>query len=497
MSPVSKRDSAALRRHRLLAMSALAILIWTYGFAYAVAQPHMVTTMNVVGPLSLAVVFAAIALLAVQRVPSIIWTPYAWLLGSSAAFFGVGPLAQVLGNGATLAYLGGLFRLSPRALLFTNLLDAAGLLAVLAGVHLAEKWFPLRSSGGPNAVPRSPSFRPEAVAVSFLLVGGALQYGVVLPSEFGIARFVLPGFLANLALMYVMGLVVAAYLSVSNRTWKVALWALWLPQLAVSFLTFSKQALLLSLVLPPVGAFLAHARLRRLLAWGLVSMLLYALVQPVVAAGRQAIYEQTGTIGQASLRERGTIVERYLARGVGLGGTNSDVQHGWTRFDYAPEQGLAVSWYNQGRPGNTLAVAEYVWIPRIIWPAKPVTTDLGVDFYELATGRRTTHLGLGIFAEGYWDFGWVGVAILSLLTGGAIGGLSRPIHTWMLRRDFVYLPAVFLGVTMGAVGVTQFFANSVVGALAIFSAYWAFIRLVAIVRSSSGRRAKGRGAFAA
>jgi len=87
--------------------------------------------------------------------------------------------------------------------------------------------------------------------------------------------------------------------------------------------------------------------------------------------------------------------------------------------------------------GSTMTDLYYAFIPRIIWPEKPVvsrgawfTTYLGMAPSE---AEATTSTGMTTFGEWYWNFGIPGVIVGMFLTGALLSGLwrlagSNPIH---------------------------------------------------------------------
>ena len=87
--------------------------------------------------------------------------------------------------------------------------------------------------------------------------------------------------------------------------------------------------------------------------------------------------------------------------------------------------------------GSTMKGLYYAFIPRIIWPEKPLvsrggwfTTYLGMARSE---AEATTSTGMTTVGEWYWNFGVAGVAVGMFLTGALISGLWRlaggyPIH---------------------------------------------------------------------
>ena len=459
-------------------------LIWAYLFVAAMGSVTWVDTANLFGPLALGVSAAITGYRLIRRQPETVWTTYAWFLLAIVLFYAIGPLIYSLAGPRTLAYALSFLPINTGQLLRTNLLDVVGILAVLTGFRLARGW----GAAGTKEVHEVARFsnitRARTVALVFLVIGGGLEYLVILPYHFGFSHFILPGVINNLGNLYLLGLMVLAYVVArGDRAWRLPLALLWAVQIVVSLLVFSKLQLILSIVLPALGAYLGHRRVSRLLVWGLILGLVYFSMGQLVFYGRDQISVRTGTIGQASLQQRAGIVERWFAQGMpSVNARVSAAGTGWGRLNYAPEQTFAMARYDQGYPGHTLRNIGIVLIPRFLWPGKPITTNMAVDFYQLVTGRRSTHLGLGIFGEGYWDYGWPGVIGLGLVTGVIFSLLSSLSLVWMRRRAFEYLPSVFLGIQMGVIGTTALFVNSVMGGAGMFFAYvlaaWFVVRLL-------------------
>lgn len=466
----------------------LAGLVWFYLFATVIDASEMTAAANFAGPLALGLAALAAGYRLLRRRPEAIWTPYAWFLAAIVLFYSLGPLIYPLANTRTLAYASSFLPIGAGQLLQTNLLDAVGSLAVLAGFWLARSWQHWRASG--RAMPRPQAATSTHVtALVFLIAGGVLEYLVILPYQFGVYHFPLPGVINNLGNLYLLGLMVLAYsVARGKRNWRLLLGMLWTAQIVVSLLGFSKQQLILTIVLPALGAYLAHQRLSRLLVWGLVLGLVYFTVGQLVLYGRGQIAMRTGNIYQATLAQRLDIVKDWFTEGMPSEGAQvSSGGTGWARLNYAPEQAFAMARHDHGQSGHTLRNVAIVLIPRVIWRNKPVTTELGGNFFQLVTGRHGTSLGLGIFGEGYWDYGWPGVIGLGFITGIIFAILSSLSMGFMRRRAFEYLPSILLGINMGIVGTTSFFVNSVVGATGFFFVYmgliW-FLKRVFFLRGS-------------
>jgi len=70
------------------------------------------------------------------------------------------------------------------------------------------------------------------------------------------------------------------------------------------------------------------------------------------------------------------------------------------------------------------------FIPRFIWRDKPTTQELAqryaVEFYrQTEVGARTTAIMLPLIIDGYWNLGWPGIAIASILVGLWVGAAQR------------------------------------------------------------------------
>lgn len=73
--------------------------------------------------------------------------------------------------------------------------------------------------------------------------------------------------------------------------------------------------------------------------------------------------------------------------------------------------------------GHTYTYLLVAFIPRIVWPDKPSANDAN-RFYQLAYGLSANEedadmgmFGSGTMAEGYINFGWIGVGVLMFLLG--------------------------------------------------------------------------------
>jgi hypothetical protein len=468
----------------------LLALIWTYCLAQAFGSASFTRTLNLLGPLVLGITAGVVGWHTVRKDASFIWTPFVWLMAGIVLFYSLGPLIYPLGGSRITGIVNSFIPVDARQLLATNLLNGVGILSMLVGFWLVEWWARHHRSGQNRQSMRYVEAR--TVALLFLIVGGTLELFLILPYSFGLLHFVLPGVIVSLGYLFTLGLLVAAYLvACGKKSWYIPFFFLWTFQILVSILTFSKGTFLLTLALPVVGAYWGNRKMAWVVIGVLVLTIIYFSLQGFIDYGRQQLVLYTGNSGQGSVMQRLEITRDWLSgRNLGENSGPSSFAGGWARLDYAPVQAFAMERYNEGYPGHTLKYAMIIFIPRFLWSRKPIITNMAVHFYALVTGHHGTHLGLGIFGEGYWDGGWLGVIGLSCLAGVVMAVMTLFVLRWMREDAFEYLPSVFLGITMAGFSTTELFVPAIMGGAGFFAAYAIIVWLIKEVAAVRWRRKK-------
>ena len=121
-----------------------------------------------------------------------------------------------------------------------------------------------------------------------------------------------------------------------------------------------------------------------------------------------------------------------------------------------------VSRYDAGMPGYTLGDAAAVLVPRVFWPGKPIITQLGADLNFLVFRQVGSSLGVGHFAEAYWNFGWLGIVPFMFVLALILTIFSLVSMGIVARKDWLFFPVVFIGVYMG-IRVDGFFVPDILG----------------------------------
>jgi hypothetical protein len=79
--------------------------------------------------------------------------------------------------------------------------------------------------------------------------------------------------------------------------------------------------------------------------------------------------------------------------------------------------------------GKQLLGVAFFWIPRTMWPDKPLATGplLGTSYINIMLKTENTNLSAPLVLEGYINYGVAGVVFFSLLTGLLLGAMDRAL----------------------------------------------------------------------
>ncbi|SPJ23040.1 hypothetical protein [Palleronia abyssalis] len=428
----------------------------------------------------------------IRRYPASIWTPMVMFPIGSALFFGFGSMSTFLGSDQTLSFLmANNYAITAPEQLRTNILTFTGITVALASMNVVLR---MRFGRPKTQGPRT-KFSLGTTAIGFLVIGAILKYLLILPNDFGVTNFTIPGTLKSLSPLIDLGFAIVAYLSVkSGKNWSVLFWLAWPPHLLLTVLEFSKMTVMFALLLPAAGAFLAHQNWRRLMLWVLVSAIAFVSLQEVNTAGRLTIKRGTGTIGEAGFANRFDILGRALTGEITVADTATATvaaaQVWWLRLNYAGAQLKAMELYDRGQKGEwTLSVVEVV-VPRIFWPSKPVANAQGREFNRLVSGNEEamTQVGVSVYGDGYWQMGWFGLFLFSAIMGGILGFVARFTYVMAAERRLIFLPVIFLGMRMALLGPSGVIQKAFIGALPILLAYMLLIILIEQVLKDAGKR---------
>lgn len=426
----------------------------------------------------------------------------AWFVFGSGVFFGLGVIAGGLHAHPHSDFL---FGSDTRYLIQVNLLNACSVLIVLAAAY------PLVNMQGRLAVPRDVSLAdaieptlkkvfPYVVAVSAAAVG--LKYAFFPVAD----SLVLRGLAAKIYL------IIPACFLLLGLLWRSSSWPIRLVAGGVFMLDvlngligFSKYPIVVAMLAMAIGIWLAWRATRIIVLTLLVMAFVYIGISHMVSLGRAHIeYDPVrnsvsdrlailADVSKASvdvdskyqtiandkvvdidLKEMSAI--RGRLRAVGM------------RFDVASIQGFLINEYDSGRPGKSFVDYWAVFIPRALWPEKPIVTRFGTElnakYYFVPGGgiQNTSSIAPTYSAESYWNHGYMGVILVSSLLGLAIGWLTRCWQRAAAGQDYAFLLVAF-PVVLWAGYVESWVVATYLGEFVIFVVILFLLRAVFSITS--------------
>ena len=371
----------------------------------------------------------------VQQRSQLVFTPMPWLLLSSGAYFGFGPLVYFFGAAEAKDFCQQIYLVTTQDILRVTLVNVVGVTLVF-GVW----WWRVKKL----VYMKTKLVNQEATIVPifvFYLIGLGPRC-LILLSGLGLVHFIAPGFLTWLAVFTSAGLM---FLTTTALRRGGAWWLLFVVLLALdvatAMTTFSKFAILLA-VLPCFFGYLVYRPGVKSLRW--IIVFLFAVY---LASNSYVTYCRSHGLGiQNNLSSRVGLARSYFDHNDKLEAKiDEETQNWWSRLNYANAQTFAMKEYDQGYPGNSFAQSWMVPIPRILWPDKPVI-EAGAGFYEKLTNEKNASFGIGFFAEGYWNGGWLYVILGSMVIGWVFGTVTLLVikeqaigNTWILPIALLWI----------------------------------------------------------
>jgi len=441
-------------------------------------------------PIYIMFVSLCVALAILRKNSATVWTPLFLFPLQSAVFFGFGPLVEVFGNDATLHFNTQNF-LATTSLEYSvsNALSVLGIMMVFLGFWLygiLPKGFGHRPN---TSIAYFPSFPvpPSVIAVAFTLLGFCLTYLLLKPAQWGILDITVPGAFTSLTPLVHVGFGLVAFMAFSgHRAMLVFFWFLWPIHFLLAWLMLEKVEIILAILLPMVGAFMANRNIFQFSISMLVLFIMFFISQPYVTSGRAVIQQEMGNVDEASYLRRAEIAVDYITGVRRIERDEEDVEFWWRRLNYSGVQSHAIRAYDTGQRMDTFDGLWMRFIPRLLWPEKPIQTGFGREFYYQITGQRGSSLGLGIYGDAYWQFGFLSVFIIMPLIGMLFSFLSRLSLVILERREFIYFPLILLSLKMSVLGPLGFISEAIISPLPIMLAY--YVGIVICVKFTTNRR---------
>jgi hypothetical protein len=313
-----------------------------------------------------------------------------------------------------------------------------------------------------------------AAGIFFALLGYPVKYLISFPHSMGaFGDIVIPGMLGTLEHLAPVALFLLTLWSLRFAPgWFPVMLGLLTLDMAAGFLRFSKSDVLLPLLMFILALLYNKASLVRIAVAAAGFVAVYHAIDPTAGYGRQQLSIRYGTIRTASFEERLEIMGNYW-NDTSRARTGGEFQGSLARIAYVHSAAPAIALYDRGLPGQSLADAYVVLIPRFLWPDKPVF-DHGGRYTRLINGSDTSSTWMGYFAEAYWNLGWAGIPLVMIPLGGVFFAFARYAQFVLREGKWLHFPAVFLGMFLGVRVdgslVTELFVTSLIAVVYHFLA---------------------------
>ena len=447
MRPKSVRNFRNQRTLVQLLGLLIVLFLSSVGISLA-ADRNMLGLGNTIIPIALAITLslAAYSLLRVRS--ALIWTPLPWFFLSCALYYGAGPLIYTWGNAESVSAVDRFFAVSQAGMMSTNVLNIVGIGMVVIGYLITNAVSRTKEAVAAN---RFDARQAKVAALTFLIIGVPIKYFLALPFLFGSLDFVLPGSIQSLQVLAPLAIVpLVALVGFGYSGWRFLLYPLVTIELLVSLMEFGKMSVLITLIMILLGVWFRKPNVRTLLIGFTILLCAYLIATPLVPYGRDQIVQLSGTHNHATISDRSDILMSY-AQGAPSGADASSLglQRWWTRINNANYEAYAMERYDHGRRGVTLDLALITLVPRLVWPNKPIISDVGAQFNYEMTGNANSMSAPGIFGEAYWNGGWLLVLLIGAYVGILFAVFSKYSLRHLCRQHFILLPIVFVGIRMG------------------------------------------------
>lgn len=371
-----------------------------------------------------------------------------WFRMSVGTFFGFGTFALYIMNDVTLLSVRDLYAFNNQQVAKLNLICTSSAFCVLALARVAI----LLGRNPRRLAVRPPSVRGEmlAIGVFFFLMAAFVDLFFRIPHSLGETQVAPSGVMNAFSKVGPVGffmMTVAAFQS-SKRLLLVIVVVVLLIEVGLSFLLFQKQSIFFYAIMFGSAWLWVRITLFRVVTVSLVIAAMLPFSYDIVGSARTIALQKHGVMDGLGAAERMRILSQHLS-GAAPAGELSERQGYLSRLSYANAATFVIQQYDIGLPGDNLVNAIYVFIPRIVWPAKPVMSGTGNEVYFLLKQSDSASFGVGWFAHAYWNFGWPGVLAVMSLIGVAFGFCADYSWRVLASSDWLRFPVVLLLARMG------------------------------------------------
>ena len=460
------------------------------GLVSLLLEGQWIVISNLLLPISLMMAMAMGAYAMVSLSVAAIWTPLLWLRAAIFFYGGFGTLITVTANNDARNYIESFFQFFGSDILKYNVIVLTFVFVALVTIRILLGSSDRRTQSG-GFFQLSPSALDlSLVGMIFLVAGTVANIFFIYPYQFGFVNTTYPAIIAEIAQAALIGLFLSVVTLARKRSvLLIPVVLLGLIFAAVGLLIFSKSALLMPTAMLGLAYFYLKPSFKRILIVGAAIVAVFYSSAPLVDHGRIITVSRYGELGvPVSPAERIEILRTFLDPATAVS-TDENVDYATLRFSYVNVGSFVVSLRDEGRSGDTYRNAAAVFIPRAVWPDKPIVTDDARQLSLDATGNWNNSVAPGFAPEAYWNGGWLGIFLVAIGFGAVIYFWSVYNLSVQVAGAWHLFPVVLLGAKTGS-RFDGFFVVDVIGPVAFALAGHAILTFsnLAILRRRDRKR---------
>jgi hypothetical protein len=253
----------------------------------------------------------------------------------------------------------------------------------------------------------------------------------------------------------------------------------------LSLISLNKSVLLYPALIAVLGIISFKINVRRIVIGSAVIVTMFALINPVTNYTRIRNLQEHGQSGQASLSERLGYAQEYM-NGEKLPGEEIPAI---TRIDYVMPAAFVIYQFDNGLPSDELKNSGYMFIPRFLWPDKPITSNSGLVVSQLLGIQSVNQIGVTTFADLYWNAGWWGL-VLMLPLGIYFGAMTIATRNILADGDWIMFPFV-LSIFAMSLNLDKDYMSALVIPVLINTVFYYLLRIAGSLLPSARRSAVG------
>lgn len=436
--------------------------------------------LNWMAPVWLMAVLALGALRMARIEVRCVWSSLYWFRLATAVYFGFGSLAPSLVNPIALVQMNNFYEARPDEVFKLNLIVAISCLTALCANSVTAALVRKRTMA-PVADRARSSF---LYGLLFAAVGYSVKLLVEVPMSFGaFGGKIIAGAILQLSQLSYVGLYLLCLHAFKGRPKLLPFVVfLLLADMFVGAVQFSKFSMLLPLMMFLLAWLSSRMTVARAVAAAVFFLTLYSASQPFIEFGRASLERKFFSISSGTFSDRLEIIRQYES-GERSDPFQEEMPSSIMRLSYVNAGSFAISRYDGGEPGPSLDYAFATFVPRFLWPEKPIITDIGTLFNMMATGSGKSSSAPGYFADAYWAAGWMGVFAFMTALGVLFTLYSRFTIAVLESGRWLFIPLSLLAMKMG-LRVDGALVSDVIGASVIW--FWAFVGAHMIERVVNG-----------